>query len=62
VSFVDRALSRATSVRAGRAVLAVVTSPFYLLGMLAGLVVVAAVLVASVTAQGFDDMRQRGES
>lgn len=62
MSFVDRALSRAVSVRPGRAVLVVLTSPFYLLGLLAGLVVVSAVLVGSVVAQGFDDARKRGES
>ena len=59
--FVDRALSRAVSFRPGRAVLVVLTSPFYLVGLLVGVVVVAAVLVARVTAQGFDDVRTRGE-
>jgi hypothetical protein len=60
MSFVDRALSRAVSVRPGRAALLVLTSPFYLVGLLAGVVVVSAVLVYRVTAQGFDDVRSRG--
>lgn len=61
MSFVDRALSRTMSIRPGRVALVVLTSPFYLVGLLAGVVVVSAVLVARVTAQGFDDMRKRGE-
>jgi hypothetical protein len=62
VSFVDRALSRTMSFRPGRVVLVVLTAPFYLVGLLAGAVVVSAVLVASVTVQGFDDVRKRGVS
>ena len=62
MSFVDRALSRTMSFRPGRVVLVVLTAPFYLVGLLAGAVVVSAVLVASVTVQGFDDVRKRGVS
>jgi hypothetical protein len=62
VSFVDRALSRTMSFRPGRVVLVVLTAPFYVVGLLAGAVVVSAVLVASVTVQGFDDVRKRGVS
>lgn len=62
MSFVDRALSRTMSFRPGRVVLVVLTAPFYVVGLLAGAVVVSAVLVASVTVQGFDDVRKRGVS
>lgn len=57
MSFVDRALSRATSFKPGRVALLVVSSPFYVVGALVGLLVVVCVVVAKVTAQGFEDAR-----
>lgn len=58
---VDRVAAAAQNVKPLRLLLAVVAFPFYLLGLLGGLVVVALTWIAAAVQVGFADVRRRGD-
>ena len=57
---VDRVADAAQNVKPLRLLLSVLAFPFYLLGLLAGLVVVVAMWIVAATQVGFADVRRRG--
>lgn len=58
---VDRVAAAAQDVKPLRLLLSVVAFPFYLLGLVAGLVVVVFVWIAAAVQVGFADVRRRDE-
>jgi len=58
-SYVQRVGDRAQQIQPVRMLLAVLASPLYALGWVAGLVVVAVLWLFAATAVGFTDARER---
>ena len=58
-TFSDRVAAEAMSVRPVRALLTVLAAPFYVLGLLVGLVVVVALFAAGAVRVGIADVRAR---
>lgn len=56
---VDRVAAAAQTVKPLRLLLSLLAFPFYLLGLVAGLVVVVAVWVVAAVQVGFTDVRKR---
>lgn len=61
-SFVERAVAEATSMKLSRVLLTILAAPFYLLGLVVGVVVVVAVVAFGAVKLGFVDVRRRAES
>lgn len=59
VSFTDRVATRAATFRPSRAALSVMAAPFYLVGLLFGLLWVAVTWCWAATASGVEDIRER---
>jgi hypothetical protein len=60
-SFVERAAAQAADIKLARVVLTVLAAPFYLLGLLAGVVVVVVVVAVGAVKLGVADVRSRAE-
>ena len=58
-SFPERVAARATTLQPARIALTVLAAPFYLVGLVAGLIWVMIVWIASAVAVGVDDVRSR---
>lgn len=59
---VDRVAAAAQTVKPLRLVLSVLAFPFYLLGLLAGLVVVTVMWIVAAAQVGFADVRKRNDA
>lgn len=58
-SFADRVAARAVEVRPARLALSVLAAPFYVLGWLLGIVLVAFAWIAAAVTVGMSDARTR---
>lgn len=59
MSYVDRVAERAASVRLVRVLLSLLAAPFYVLGLVAALVVLAASWAWAACGVGFADLKDR---
>lgn len=61
VTFVDQVAARASQISAARVFLSVLAAPFYVLGMLLGVLWVAAVWMLAAAQLGVSDARDRAD-
>jgi hypothetical protein len=60
-SFVERAVAEATGTKLSRVLLTILAAPFYLIGLLVGVVVVVAVVAFGAVKLGVVDVRRHAE-
>lgn len=61
MSYPERVAARASEVRVGQILLALIAAPFYVLGFIAGIVWAAVVWIVAAVQIGFADARRRRE-